>query len=106
MLFNWFFPDRFEQYFHEGYLAGIGRKLQLFKLLINPFGCKQSALIKRVRDFVIQKKIQAKEKGNTFNSFTYPAKDLIKYWSYCLCPEMVKKSAKLSVYKLAVILAT
>ena len=53
MLFNWFCPDRFEQYFYEGYLAGIGRKLQLFKLLINPFGCKQSALIKRVRDFVI-----------------------------------------------------
>ena len=56
MLFNWFCPDRFKQYFYEGYLAGIGRKLQLFKLLINPFGCKQSALIKRVRDFVIQKK--------------------------------------------------
>ena len=76
MLFNWFCPDRFKQYFYEGYLAGIGRKLQLFKLLINPFGCKQSALIKRVRDFVIQKNIQAKEKGNTFNSFIYPAKDL------------------------------
>ena len=56
MLFNWFCPDRFEQYFYEGYLAGIGRKLQLFKLLINLFGCKQSVLIKRVRDFVIQKK--------------------------------------------------
>ena len=76
MLFNWFCPDTSEQYFYEGYLAGIGRKLHLFKLLINPFGCKQSALIKRVRDFVIQKNIQAKEKGNTFNSFTYPAKDL------------------------------
>ena len=56
MLFNWFCPDRFKQYFYEGYLAGIGRKLQLFKLLINLFGCKQSVLIKRVRDFVIQKK--------------------------------------------------
>ena len=54
MLFNWFCPDRFEQSFYEGYLAGIGRKLQLFKLLINLFGCKQSVLIKRVRDFVIQ----------------------------------------------------